>query len=913
MKFKNNIILIALFSLILILSFSFVSAQENQTFTDNDNLTSGNVIYISPNGNGDGLSESTPTNWNTALNSASSGDTIQFSNGNFTNIGGMIYNVNLKGSGNTILDAQNAGGFFTTSGSVTLEKISFVNAYTGEKQGNPDGPKTGYDGEGAIVNNGYLTVKNCYFASNQGIGTEGGAIHNSGTAYIYDSVFYGNGGKKGGAIYSDENSYLYMYNSVVNHCVSREGSAVHAKEATVEIHNCTVANSSAKNGLFYIKKSYVKFYDSYFYNSKAVDSAGVINIDKESNVEVYNCKFDRISSTGTKLWFHDEYGSGDGGAIVVEKEAKNVVIKDSIFTNCTAKGYGGAIYIQSSSSITIDNCTFKSNSAQFGNNIYSKYTTILTIQNSLFEVKTTVDTSDIDYGETEYMKVTYDDGTNGLLNPKYTVTLDNKNYSVSTSSVTVSNLNVGNYTAILTASDYNSNKYILTQNSSFFIVGGENLEITAAYSFNQDGSLNINIVDQYQRPLKNTQIKVNIDNSNYTTTTNANGIATLAIDLKSGEYNISLDIAGKIISNKTPKIITVVNDTEIPISDEITVTFSYNYDGTINVEVIDKYDRIVANTDILITFNGITYNLTTNNIGISTLIPVQTSAGEYDVLISVKGKTLSNSSQKTIKIIPTNTTSSIIAENMKRAYDSAYDYKARLLDKNANPLKNKEITFVVNGNDYLTTTDEYGNAYLRNTLSQGIYQITIENPATNEKVTKNLTIVSRITGNEDITVDYSYTKTYMIQLYADNGEKVGSGETVLITINGKTTPVKTGNNGEISYKINGLLPKTYTITAEYKGVKVSNKIVVKQILKASNKSFKRFKAKKYTATLKTSSGKAIKNKKITFKIKGKNYIAKTNKNGIATITIKSLTKIGKYPISISYKKTNVKKVVTIKK
>ena len=916
MSFKNNIILIALFSLILMLSFSCVSAQDdNQTMDagENTNLTAGNTIYISPDGTGDGLSESSPTNWNNALNKASNGDTIQFSDGNYTNIGGTVYNINLKGSENTILDAQGAGGFFTTSGSVTLEKISFVNAYTGEKQGNPDGPKTGYDGEGAIINNGYLTVKNCYFANNQGIGTEGGAIHNSGTAYVYDSLFYANGGKKGGAIYSDKNSYLYVYNSVVNHCVSREGSAVHAKEATVEIHNCTVANSSAKNGLFYIKESYVKFYDSYFYNSRAVDSAGVINIDKKSNVEVYNCKFDRISSTGTKLWFHDEYGSGDGGVIVIEEEARNVVIKDSVFTNCSAKGYGGVLYIQSSSSVTIDNCTFKSNTAAHGNNIYSKYTTRLTIQNSIFEVQTAIDTEDIDYGETEYIKITYDDGTNGLLNPKYTVNVDNVNYTLSTSSVSISNLNVGNYTATLKATDYNSNNYILTQNSSFFLVGGEDLEVTATYSFNSDGSLNINIVDEYQRPLKNTQIKVNIDGDNYTATTNENGVAVLAVNLKAGQYNISLAIDGKIISENTASQIVVVNDTEIPITDEITVTFSYNDNGTVNVEVKDQYNRIVPDINILITINGITYNLTTDDKGMCLLTPVRTSAGEYSVEISAAGKTISNTSQKTIKIMPTNTTSSIIAENMIRAQGSAYDFKARLLDKNANPLKNKQITFIINGNDYLALSDEYGNVYLRNILSEGEYEVTVENPATNEKVKRNITIVSRISGNNDITMDYSYSKTYKIQIYSDNGEKAKSGEEVLITLNGKTATVKTDSNGVASYKVSNLLPKTYTITATYKNTTVSNSVIVKQILKAQNKIYKRLKTKKYTATLKTSSGKAIKNKKITFKINKKTYTAKTNKKGVASINIKALSKVGKYKITISYLKTSIKKTITIKK
>ena len=178
-----------------------------------DNLTTQGTIYVSPDGSGDGLTNLTPTNFNTALNIASSGDTIELADGNYTNIKATIYNINLKGSKNTTFDAQNSGGFFTTHGSVTLENINFINAYTGEKQGSPSGNKTGYDGEGAIVNTGYLTVKNCYFASNQGIGTEGGSIHNSGTCYVYDSLFYGNGGKKGGAMYSDEGSSLYVYNN----------------------------------------------------------------------------------------------------------------------------------------------------------------------------------------------------------------------------------------------------------------------------------------------------------------------------------------------------------------------------------------------------------------------------------------------------------------------------------------------------------------------------------------------------------------------------------------------------------------------------------------------------------------------------------------------------------------------------
>jgi len=925
MKIKTNLIILALFTLVLMtcscVSAEEVNAEEDMSFDDTlsvdeatDEISEGNVVYISPNGTGTGASEDDPTNWNAAKSKVTSGGTIQFANGTYYDIkDDVISNVELKGSGNTIINASGQGGFFKTMGSVTLNKISFINAYTGDKQGNPDGPKTGYDGEGAIVNNGQLTVIDCYFASNQGIGTEGGAIHNSGTCYIYDSTFFGNGGKKGGAIYSDKRTNLYIYNSIIQRCVSREGSAIHAKEAYVEVHNCTVRDSSAKNGLFYVKESTMKLYDSRFYNSRAVDSAGVINIDKQSSVEIDNCTFDRISSTGTKLWFHEEYGSGDGGVIVVEKEAKNVVIKNSVFTNCTAKGYGGVLYIDSSAAISIDNCTFKDNSAAYGDNIYSaRYASMLTITNSKFEVKSTIETSDIDYGETETIKVTVDDGTNNLLNPTYTIGVNNQEYPLNGNSLSLYNLNPGNYTAVLICHDSNSNVYSFTQPSSFFIIGGEELEATATYSFNDDGSLNINIIDEYNRPVSNKQVTVNIDGETYTATTNSNGIATIAPVLEAGEHNISITVPGKIISNRTQDKITVVNNTDVPMSDEVSVSCSYNDDGSINVEVKDKYNRVVSDAEVTLTINDVVYTGKTNDKGIAVINPDKNIAGEYTVNVEVKGKTVS-SQPESIKVVPSDVTSSIIADDLTRAYHSQYDFRARLIDKNANPLKNKTVNFVINGNDYEVVTDEYGYAYLRNVLNAGTYRITIENPATNEQLTRNVTIVNRISGNKDVAFDYSYSGTYKVRVFSDNGQVAGAGESVVFTLNGKKTIISTDANGYATLKVSGLIPKTYAISAEYKGVKVSNKVVIKQVIKASNKKFKRYKLKTYTATLKTSNGKAIKGKQVTFKFNGKTYKAKTNKKGVAKITIKKFWKVGKFKITIKYLKTSIKKTITVKR
>ena len=61
------------------------------------------------------------------------------------------------------------------------------------------------------------------------------------------------------------------------------------------------------------------------------------------------------------------------------------------------------------------------------------------------------------------------------------------------------------------------------------------------------------------------------------------------------------------------------------------------------------------------------------------------------------------------------------------------------------------------------------------------------------------------------------------------------------------------------------------------------------------------------------NGKAVKGKKITFKIKGKTYTAKTNSKGIATIKVTNLNKVGKYSVTIKYLKDTVKKSIRIKK
>ena len=245
----------------------------------------------------------------------------------------------------------------------------------------------------------------------------------------------------------------------------------------------------------------------------------------------------------------------------------------------------------------------------------------------------------------------------------------------------------------------------------------------------------------------------------------------------------------------------------------------------------------------------------------------------------------------------------IFASDLSRGYNSPYDYIAIFTDEYGNKLNNTNVTMIVDNITYTVITNNEGVAYLNKTsLAVGVHEVNIINPITGEKVKYNATIVERLQENKNIVMDFHDGTYYVVRAYGDDAQPI-AGVYVSITINGITYDVKTDEEGYALLRIR-LNPSSYKIGAEWK-VNKTNKIVVKQTLKAKSVTAKKSKNLKFTATLKWSNGKAIVGKKIVFKFKGKKYVAKTNKKGIATITIKKSAfknlKVGKkYKISITY-------------
>ena len=217
------------------------------------------------------------------------------------------------------------------------------------------------------------------------------------------------------------------------------------------------------------------------------------------------------------------------------------------------------------------------------------------------------------------------------------------------------------------------------------------------------------------------------------------------------------------------------------------------------------------------------------------------------------------------------------------------------------------------------TTDKKGQILLTVDDNIGTHTLKYTNPSTSETLTAKVKVVSRFSGNKNINMYYFDGTKYTVRVYGDWGKPEGKNHIVTIKIDKKTYKVKTNKNGYATLKIpKTVTPGSHKITATYVGQTVKNTLKIKQVLKTKKTVKVKKSAKKLIlkATLKNGK-KPIKGKKVTFKIIGKTYKAKTNKKGIAKVTvkknvIKKLKKGKTYTVKVTYLKDTIKTKVKVR-
>lgn len=332
------------------------------------------------------------------------------------------------------------------------------------------------------------------------------------------------------------------------------------------------------------------------------------------------------------------------------------------------------------------------------------------------------------------------------------------------------------------------------------------------------------------------------------------------------------------------------------------------YGGSEKLKVVLKNSngKVFAGQLITVKINSKEYDLITDSNG-EAYLDINFNPGTYNAEVTFEETEKYHSAKVNATV---NVYSTVEGVDVVKLYGSGTQYFAMFCDSNGKALGNTEVTFTISGKSYKLKTMPNGVAKININYKPGYYVISTVNPVTGQKLSNKISIYYQIMGKDSLNYEGAKTN-YKVRIYTANLKPVGAGKVVTFKINGKTYKIKTDKNGYAKLSIK-LKAKTYQVTVTYSKYKITNKITVKKILSAKNISKKKSSTTKFQAKLVYTSGNPQKAKKITFKMDGKTYSAKTNSNGIATLTLKNL-KVGKHKIVSSYGKTQITNTITITK
>ena len=154
------------------------------------------------------------------------------------------------------------------------------------------------------------------------------------------------------------------------------------------------------------------------------------------------------------------------------------------------------------------------------------------------------------------------------------------------------------------------------------------------------------------------------------------------------------------------------------------------------------------------------------------------------------------------------------------------------------------LTVQIGNNTYTKELVNGSASIIVDDLAPGSYNATVTYSGDKNfaKISKNTTFTvptPKLSG-KNVNAVYSSGATYKVLVTADGKEVVG--EKVVIKFNGKTYDVATDKNGYASLKLNTALKvNSYNIEVEFKGVKTTNKLTVKHLIKAKNLKIKKSK------------------------------------------------------------------------
>ena len=709
---------------------------------------------------------------------------------------------------------------------------------------------------------------NCTFYSNRAR-AYGCAIYIGGSETIDRCIFVGNTGDKVGAIY-----WTNIQNSIISNCIFLNDTRPIFTEDysnNLIIDNCWFGNTAAN-------------YRNSPTNIVKIDSWLFLNATADPNpVGLFN-KSDIVF----ELYL---YNSTSGE---ISRYDSSLLMPVDLTISAT-EGSTDKVTVQLEDSIkyTAESGTAGSVTAKFENVQYS-----IRINHIQFDSNLSVESQEVTYGGNVVISLNYNSTATGTVN----ITLNGKKHNYVfqdrqlNATISLGNLNADEYDVVV---EYSG--------SPLF----SNATATATLKVNRANS-----TVSFDAPVWDYGTSVNVT----VTTTGATGITAkignrslevdgfviiMPDDLDAGQYNMTVTTMtdeNHNQANRTSEIsVRKVNST-IEVADvniECDIAFSVNvtFTGATGIEAeIEGWDVRVE--------------------GFTILVPAL-NVGKYTLTVKTLTDENHNPTVKNATVNVRKTDSTLTVTNI--TFDYGASGSATVTFTGATGV----IAEVVNQSGAIVNVGK--NNITVSNLDAGTYilMVTTMPDDDHSPVTKtaNITVNSLATAISASNKAYviNYGGEYSVTLVDSNGKAVG-GKEVTFTLNGKDIGSATTNaNGVATITLTANVLKNaragsknllikFAGDTNYNAASKTVKITIskeKTKIAAKKKTFKKSKkTKKYKITLKNSKGKAIKKVKITLKVKGKTYTAKTNSKGKATFKIKKLKRKGTFKATIKFKGDN---------
>ncbi len=423
----------------------------------------------------------------------------------------------------------------------------------------------------------------------------------------------------------------------------------------------------------------------------------------------------------------------------------------------------------------------------------------------------TLNTTDVVAGENSTLVIILPEDATGVVN----VTVGKDSYKANVTdgvaSVKINSLIAGDYKVNVT---YSGDKTYEVSNNVFNLAVNPmkvNLNISDVVMFYRDGTRMAAILTDIKgNPIANATLYFTINGQTYKKTTDANGTASLGINLVSKIYNATVSYNGSDIYDKLSKNITVTVNPTILANDTVLM---YK-DGTEFVaKFLDKTGKALANTSVKFNINGVFYTKTTDAEGIAKL-GIRLRPGAY-ILTAYNDIT---GEEKGFDV----TVKSLIAANdLTKYYMNASRFEATIYNKDGTLAINKNVTFNINGVFYHKTTDENGVASLGIALRPGNYIITtiVDDLAMGNNVNVLPTLVT-----SDLSMKYLDGSSFTAQALDGQGNPLAN-QNVSFNVNGVFYHKVTDKDGIASLNIR-LMAGQYIITSYWNSFQVGNTIKI---------------------------------------------------------------------------------------